>query len=282
MAVTTAVEWFDSNLPLPAESNVITPGFQAPHNVFHILFLALGWTKPKSLSRKVSSLFSHICSYNGYRSDVQNSCKYGWIVNWLSLKEKSTWMGKYWHLKNSHLNNTFQIKNKTDIKCPVIVVCFAQTAFKKAFISVKSSQCACVVSGHVHRADSPYTQNTQACVGPRKTRGPPCSQRCFNFSFVFEYGQRSWKYEWSFILMRCPVTLSTEKSAKSCNVNIEESLALTKNVNETCWKNAEPQKRYCFSSISVCAIRDEVKHGHIHFIHSFIPAPPFCFGSLEV
>jgi len=153
---------------------------------------------------------------------------------------------------------------------------------KKAIISVKSSQCACVVSGHVHRADSPYTQNTQACVGPRKTRGPPCSQRCFNFSFVFEYGQRSWKYEWSFILMRCPVTLSTEKSAKSCNVNIEESLALTKNVNETCWKHAEPQKRYCFLSISMCMIRDEVKHGHIHFIHSFIPTPPFCFGSPEV
>ncbi len=26
--------------------------------------------------------------------------------------------------------------------------------------------------------------------------GPPCSQRCFNFSFVFEFGQRLWKHEW--------------------------------------------------------------------------------------
>ncbi len=116
MVVTTAVEWFDSNLPLPAESNVITPGFQDPHSVFHFLFPALGWTKPKSLSRKVSSLCSHICSYFGHANPTPIY----------------TWMEKYWNLKNSHLNNIFQISNKTNIKCPVSVVCFAQTALKKS------------------------------------------------------------------------------------------------------------------------------------------------------
>ncbi len=48
------------------------------------------------------------------------------------------------------------------------------------------------------RADPPYTQNTKAAYGPRNTRGPTCSQRWFNFSFVFEFGQRLWKHEWSF------------------------------------------------------------------------------------
>ncbi len=36
----------------------------------------------------------------------------------------------------------------------------------------------------VGRADPSYTQNTQAAQGPRNTRGPPCSQRWFHFSFV--------------------------------------------------------------------------------------------------
>ncbi len=63
------------------------------------------------------------------------------------------------------------------------------------------------------RTDPPYT--------------PPCSQRCFNFSFVFNFGQRFWKHEWSFLLMWCAVTLSMYKSAKSCNVNVVQSLALT-------------------------------------------------------
>ncbi len=39
----------------------------------------------------------------------------------------------------------------------------------------------------------------------------PCSQRCFNFSFVFNFGQRFWKHEWSFLLMWCAVTLSTNQ-----------------------------------------------------------------------
>ncbi len=64
-------------------------------------------------------------------------------------------------------------------------------------------------------------------IGPPKHQGTPCSQRCFNFSLVFNFGQRFWKQEWSFLLMWCAVTLSTYKSAKSCNVNVVQSLALT-------------------------------------------------------
>ncbi len=37
------------------------------------------------------------------------------------------------------------------------------------------------------------------CVGPPKHQGPPCSQRCFNFSFILS-GQLLWKHEWSFFL----------------------------------------------------------------------------------
>ncbi len=97
----------------------------------------------------------------------------------------------------------------------------------------------------------------------RKAPKHPCSQRCFNFSLLFKFGQRSWKYEWSFILMRCPVSLSAEKSAKSCNVNIKQSLALTKNVNKTSWKHAEPRKRYCFSSaFRVCDSRRSETQTH--------------------
>ncbi len=69
--------------------------------------------------------------------------------------------------------------------------------------------------------------------------GPPCSQRCFNFSFVFEFGKRLWKHEWSFLLMRCAVTLSTWKSAKSCNVNVLQSLALTKKNELKAYRAAE-------------------------------------------
>ncbi len=35
-----------------------------------------------------------------------------------------------------------------------------------------------------HRADPPYTQNTQAAGEPWNT---PCSQRWFHFSFVLEF-----------------------------------------------------------------------------------------------
>ncbi len=47
-------------------------------------------------------------------------------------------MGKYWLLKNSHLNNTFQIKNKTDIKCTESVVCFAQNGILKKHLFLLS------------------------------------------------------------------------------------------------------------------------------------------------
>ncbi len=47
-----------------------------------------------------------------------------------------------------------------------------------------------------------------SCAGPPKHQGPPCSQRCFNFSFVLEFGQRLWKHEWSYLLMWCAVTFS--------------------------------------------------------------------------
>ncbi len=49
------------------------------------------------------------------------------------------------------------------------------------------------------RADPPYAQNTQARRAPETPGKHPCSQRWFNFSFVFEFGQRLWKHEWSFI-----------------------------------------------------------------------------------
>ncbi len=46
-------------------------------------------------------------------------------------------------------------------------------------------------AAHIESIQSPpYTHNTQAVKGPRNTRGPPCSQICFNFSFVFEFVKR--------------------------------------------------------------------------------------------
>ncbi len=47
-------------------------------------------------------------------------------------------MGKYWLLKNSHINNKFQIKNKTNIKRPVSVVCFAQNGILKKHLFLLS------------------------------------------------------------------------------------------------------------------------------------------------
>ncbi len=46
-------------------------------------------------------------------------------------------------------------------------------------------------AAHIESIQSPpYTHNTQAVKGPRNTGGPPCSQICFNFSFVFEFVKR--------------------------------------------------------------------------------------------
>ncbi len=95
----------------------------------------------------------------------------------------------------------------------IVCVLFKFTLFYVCFSQSRSS---------LYAEYAPKTPNI-----PRNTRGPPCSQRCFNFSFVFNFGQWFWKHEWSFKLMWCAVTLSTYKSAKSCNVNVVQSLALT-------------------------------------------------------
>ncbi len=59
-----------------------------------------------------------------------------------------------------------------------------------------------------------------SCVGPRNTRRPLALKNDFIW-FVFVFGQRLWKHEWPFILMRHAVE-------KSCNVNVVKSLARDK------------------------------------------------------
>ncbi len=83
----------------------------------------------------------------------------------------------------------------------------------------------------VSRADPPYTQNTH-----------PCSQRCFNFSFVFEFVQRLLK-TWMIISFLSP---SLRKHQSNDVTWMSYSLLLE--TKESSWKRTEPQKRYCFSS----------------------------------
>ncbi len=51
-----------------------------------------------------------------------------------------------------------------------------------------------------------------------KHQGPPCSQRCYHFSFVFEFGHCCENIYHFFF-----VTLSALKSVKSCNVSVVQN-----------------------------------------------------------
>ncbi len=118
-----------------------------------------------------------------------------------------------------------------------------------------------------------------------KTPGGPLALKDVsrNFSFVFNFGQRFWKhewsflcfflcffcYQWSFLLMWCAVMLSTYKSAKSCNVNVVQSLALTKKKTRAYTSRGRDTVS---RALSASAIRDRVKHGQMRLIHSH-PSP---------
>ncbi len=67
--------------------------------------------------------------------------------------------------------------------------------------------------------------------------------------------------------MWCAVTLSMYKSAKSCNVNVVQSLALTEEKKKTrayTSRGRDTAPRALSASVN----RDGVKHRQIHLIHS--------------
>ncbi len=85
-------------------------------------------------------------------------------------------------------------------------------------------------------------------VGPLKHQDVlvPCSQIYFNFSFVFEFGQRLWKHERSFILMRCAITLSTKNLS-----NHVRWMSYSLLLENFFYKCMEPWKRWALSASTI-------------------------------
>ncbi len=76
------------------------------------------------------------------------------------------------------------------------------------FLAIATTITMLLKTGFVVQAESilPIRRIRKLCRA--KHQGPPCSQRCFHFSFDLEFGQRLWKHEWSYLLMWCAVTFS--------------------------------------------------------------------------